>query len=176
MVDSDGGNGSYFLRSFRVLFFPLSSVGPIYGLNLAGQNAIVLNTHKVAFEVLDKRSAIYSDRPRMIVIDEILCRGYSLLLFVMATGMFVHSSATSAILEVYILLLQGGDASASSLVKAQLRRLVKRITHSKLVKPSYSQMPCSRMRRIGRVMSIGAIATFSSRAPHIRVLTFLVIH
>ncbi|KAI0074779.1 cytochrome P450 [Panus rudis PR-1116 ss-1] len=46
--------------------------GPIYSLNLGGQTAIVLNHYKVGHELLDKRSAIYSDRPRMIMPGEIL--------------------------------------------------------------------------------------------------------
>ncbi|KAK7676144.1 hypothetical protein QCA50_020895 [Cerrena zonata] len=47
-------------------------LGPIYSLNLGGQTAIVLNSYRVASEILDKRSAIYSDRPRMIMTSEIL--------------------------------------------------------------------------------------------------------
>ncbi|KAJ7083084.1 cytochrome P450 [Mycena belliarum] len=41
--------------------------GPIFHLNIAGQDAIVLGSHKVAADLLDRRSAIYSDRPRNIV-------------------------------------------------------------------------------------------------------------
>lgn len=47
-------------------------IGPIYSLNLGGKHAIVVNTHKIASELLDRRSLIYSDRPRMIM-PEILC-------------------------------------------------------------------------------------------------------
>jgi len=47
--------------------------GPIYALNLGGKTAVVLNSYKVASEILDKRSAIYSNRPRMIMTGEILC-------------------------------------------------------------------------------------------------------
>ncbi|KAH8091810.1 cytochrome P450 [Cristinia sonorae] len=47
--------------------------GPIFQLNLAGQSAVVLNNYRVAAELLDKRSGIYSDRPRMIMTSEILC-------------------------------------------------------------------------------------------------------
>lgn len=48
-------------------------IGPIYSLNLGGQTAIVVNNYKVASDLLDKCSAIYSDRPRMIMTSEILC-------------------------------------------------------------------------------------------------------
>ncbi|KAF5342805.1 hypothetical protein D9758_013368 [Tetrapyrgos nigripes] len=46
--------------------------GPIFSLNLAGQTMIVLNSHKVAADLLDRRSTIYSDRPRFIMALEIL--------------------------------------------------------------------------------------------------------
>ncbi|KAF5342840.1 hypothetical protein D9758_013372 [Tetrapyrgos nigripes] len=46
--------------------------GPIFSLNLAGQTMIVLNSHKVTADLLDRRSTIYSDRPRFIMALEIL--------------------------------------------------------------------------------------------------------
>ncbi|KAF5343067.1 hypothetical protein D9758_011141 [Tetrapyrgos nigripes] len=64
--------------------------GPIFSLNLAGQTVIVLNSHKVTADLLgtsihapdirvflmivtpDRRSAVYSDRPRFIMAGEIL--------------------------------------------------------------------------------------------------------
>ncbi|KAJ6500677.1 cytochrome P450 [Mycena sanguinolenta] len=49
--------------------------GPIISLNLAGQPLIVLNDYQVATDLLEKRSAIYSDRPRFIMGSEILAGG-----------------------------------------------------------------------------------------------------
>ncbi|KAL0951024.1 hypothetical protein HGRIS_007765 [Hohenbuehelia grisea] len=46
--------------------------GPIISLNLAGQTVVILNTQEVASDVLDRRSDVYSDRPRFIVAGEIL--------------------------------------------------------------------------------------------------------
>ncbi|KAH9937586.1 cytochrome P450 [Fomitopsis serialis] len=46
--------------------------GDIMTLNLLGQTVLVLNSSNVAFELLDKKSAIYSDRPRQPVITEIM--------------------------------------------------------------------------------------------------------
>ncbi|KAJ3785301.1 cytochrome P450 [Lentinula aff. detonsa] len=43
--------------------------GPIVYLNMAGQNIVVLNTKAAATELLERRSAIYSDRPRSIVAE-----------------------------------------------------------------------------------------------------------
>ena len=39
---------------------------------------VVLNTQKAAADLLDRRAAIYSDRPRNIVAAEILCGGLAL--------------------------------------------------------------------------------------------------
>ena len=44
-------------------------------LNAFGQPIIVLHSLKAAFELLDRRANIYSDRPRVIVANEILCGG-----------------------------------------------------------------------------------------------------
>ena len=55
---------------------PLSSVlskadfvinaGPLVYLTVGGQGILVLNTHQVAADLLDRRGHIYSNRPRMI--------------------------------------------------------------------------------------------------------------
>lgn len=42
-------------------------LGPVVYLNIAGQPIVVLNTLKAAGDLLDRRSNIYSDRPRYIV-------------------------------------------------------------------------------------------------------------
>ena len=44
-------------------------------LNALGQPIIVLNSLKVAFELLDRRANISSDRPRFVVSFDILCGG-----------------------------------------------------------------------------------------------------
>ncbi|TFK64022.1 cytochrome P450 [Pluteus cervinus] len=49
--------------------------GPIFSLNFAGQPVIVLNSHEVVGDLLDRRSAIYSSRPRFIMASEILTGG-----------------------------------------------------------------------------------------------------
>lgn len=49
--------------------------GPIVGLNMAGQPMVVLNTGKVCADLMDRRSVIYSDRPRFIMASEILTGG-----------------------------------------------------------------------------------------------------
>ncbi|KAH9975378.1 cytochrome P450 [Lactifluus volemus] len=53
--------------------------GDIFYLNAAGQPIIVLNTQKVAADLLDRRAGIYSDRPRNIVAAQILCGGLAMV-------------------------------------------------------------------------------------------------
>ncbi|KAH9012295.1 cytochrome P450 [Lactarius pseudohatsudake] len=49
--------------------------GDMMYLNAFGQPVLVLQSLKAAFELLEKRANISSDRPRFIVADEILCGG-----------------------------------------------------------------------------------------------------
>ena len=55
--------------------------GDIIYLHAAGQPIVVLNSHKVARDLLDRRSMTYSDRPGNIVACEIMTGG---LLFALA--------------------------------------------------------------------------------------------
>ena len=49
-------------------------------LDGAGQPIIVCNSLKSAVELLDRRSGNYSDRPRLIMAQEILCGGLAFIL------------------------------------------------------------------------------------------------
>lgn len=53
-------------RSYSSSQAGLFTVGPLVYIEAPGQKILVLNTHKVASELLDHRGHIYSDRPRMI--------------------------------------------------------------------------------------------------------------
>ena len=53
-------------------------LGDVFYLNAAGQPIVVLNTQKTAADLLDRRAAIYSDRPRNIVAAQILCGGLAI--------------------------------------------------------------------------------------------------
>ena len=50
--------------------------GDIIYLHAAGQPIVVLNSHKVAGDLLDRRSMTYSDRPRNIVACDIMTGGH----------------------------------------------------------------------------------------------------
>ena len=67
----------------RPILFSLRSTFRIYYrtsehimyLNALGQSIIVLHSLKAAFELLDRRANIYSDRPRSIVAQDLICGG-----------------------------------------------------------------------------------------------------
>ena len=44
--------------------------GPISSVEVFGQRIIILNEHDVAFQLLDERSSVYSDRPTMVFVGE----------------------------------------------------------------------------------------------------------
>ena len=52
-----------------------ASAGPMFRINMAGQNIVVIGSHRIATELFDRRSNIYSDRARNIVAGELLCGG-----------------------------------------------------------------------------------------------------
>ena len=54
--------------------------GDVTYINVLGQETIILNSHKAAVELLDKRSATYSDRPVLTMGGEIVGWSQSLLL------------------------------------------------------------------------------------------------
>jgi hypothetical protein len=49
--------------------------GELIYLNAGGQPIVVLNSQRVAADLLDRRAGIYSDRPRLIVANEIMGGG-----------------------------------------------------------------------------------------------------
>ena len=63
--------------------------GNIIYLNAAGQSMVILNSQKIAADLLDRRAGIYSDRPRNIVASDIMTGGL-LVVFTRYNDMFVH--------------------------------------------------------------------------------------
>ena len=64
-----------FLHFSHGLFLTRTRPGELIYLNAAGQPIIVLNSQRVAADLLDRRAAIYSDRPRYIVACDIMTGG-----------------------------------------------------------------------------------------------------
>ena len=66
------------VSSLPILFSPdlnLSLPGDLIYLNVAGQPIVVINSPKVGVALLDRRAAIYSDRPPNIVASDIMSDG-----------------------------------------------------------------------------------------------------
>ena len=59
-------------------------VGDVVHLKPLGQHIIILGSAKAAFDLLDKRSNIYSDRPKSLVIElyaRVSCHGINQFTF-----------------------------------------------------------------------------------------------
>lgn len=50
----------------------ISTLGDIVSVNLLGQPMVILNSAEIASELLEKRSAIYSDRPTLVMSGEMV--------------------------------------------------------------------------------------------------------
>ncbi|KAJ7835225.1 cytochrome P450 [Mycena leptocephala] len=46
--------------------------GDLIHISIAGQPMLIMNSHKTAADLLDRRASIYSDRPRLLVASELL--------------------------------------------------------------------------------------------------------
>lgn len=62
------------------LYHMSKDYGPIMHLSMAGQPLIILSTHQAAHDLLNRRSARYSDRPRMVMSGELVTKGMHMLL------------------------------------------------------------------------------------------------
>jgi hypothetical protein len=65
----------YQYQSTFPLHLNLSVPGDLIYLNAAGQPVVIINSPKVGVALLDRRAAIYSDRPRNIVASDIMTGG-----------------------------------------------------------------------------------------------------
>ncbi|KAI0345584.1 cytochrome P450 [Trametopsis cervina] len=54
--------------------------GPIFSLDLLGQHVLVLNSHKSAAGFLERCTSVSSDRPRLIMGDELMTRGMHMVM------------------------------------------------------------------------------------------------
>ncbi|KAJ5389179.1 uncharacterized protein N7496_000247 [Penicillium cataractarum] len=54
--------------------------GPIFHVNMLGQPVIILSTSEVAHDLLAKRGAIFSDRPRLFLATELALKGLNILM------------------------------------------------------------------------------------------------
>ena len=63
---------TYLHSDANALAGPSVNLGDVIYINTLGQDTIILNSSKAAVDLLDKRSAIYSDRPVFMMFGEIV--------------------------------------------------------------------------------------------------------
>jgi cytochrome P450 len=73
--------------------------GPIVGLKLGLKNLILIGTYDVARELLDRRGAIYSSRPRVVMAGEIANRGNHTALMPYGPKWKLHNRVHSALMS-----------------------------------------------------------------------------
>lgn len=56
----------------------LLGTGPIYRIKLGQQEVVVVSSADHAIELLDRRSPVYSSRPRQIVANDLISKGLRL--------------------------------------------------------------------------------------------------
>lgn len=101
--------------------FTMKLSGQMMYSNVFGQPFLVINSPKTAFELLDRRANIYSDRPRYVVANKILCGG--LFTIFLSYGDVLVCSFFSKILEFKLsLLFVGGVVIAAPHMKFSPRR------------------------------------------------------
>ncbi|KAK1765113.1 cytochrome P450 [Phialemonium atrogriseum] len=54
--------------------------GPVMHLSMGGQPLIILSTHQAAHDLLNRRSARYSDRPRLVMAGELVTKNMHMLI------------------------------------------------------------------------------------------------
>ncbi len=59
------------LMLYSVINFVHLFIGPLVMINIMGQRICIINSAKVATDLLDTRSSIYSDRPAMPMVKEL---------------------------------------------------------------------------------------------------------
>ncbi|KAI0096816.1 putative cytochrome P450 [Hypoxylon sp. NC0597] len=73
--------------------------GPIFHLNMLGQSVIVLSTSQAAHELLAKRGATFSDRPRLVLAGELALKGLNTLLMPYDDRFHLHQRLENSVLN-----------------------------------------------------------------------------
>lgn len=73
--------------------------GPIYSLQFGPTTLIMLGTHDVARDLLDKRSSIYSSRPKLFMVGELVSKGFRTLLLPYGQRWRTHHKLHNSVLN-----------------------------------------------------------------------------
>jgi hypothetical protein len=63
--------GQWFFFFSNMLLIDTTITGDISHLNILGQDIVFINSAQAAFDLLDKRGAIYSEKPRLVMVGEL---------------------------------------------------------------------------------------------------------
>lgn len=87
-------------RQFEEFYRWSKQYGPIMYLDMAGQPLIVLSSHQAAQDLLSRRSAKYSDRPRRVMCGELVTKGMHMLLRPYDAAYKLHQRMEAPLLSV----------------------------------------------------------------------------
>lgn len=87
-------------RQFEEFYKWSKQYGPIMYLDMAGQPFIVLSSHQAAQDLLSRRSARYSDRPRRVMCGELVTKGLHMLLRPYDAAYKLHQRMEAPLLKV----------------------------------------------------------------------------
>lgn len=76
--------------------------GPIFSLQFGLTTVIMLGTHQAANDLLDKRSSIYSSRPRLVMAGECVTKGLHVLLMPYGNQWRTHQKMQASCLNVRV--------------------------------------------------------------------------
>lgn len=98
--------------------------GPLFSLQYGPTTLIVINSHRVAHDLLEKRSAIYSSRPRATMVHECISKGYRTLNLPYGLQWRTHHRLQAALLNIRMSALYRDvqDLESKQLVKEFLTR------------------------------------------------------
>ncbi|KAF2199340.1 putative O-methylsterigmatocystin oxidoreductase [Delitschia confertaspora ATCC 74209] len=77
----------------------IQQYGPLVSLDFGGTNIILIGTHEVAKDLLDKRGNIYSDRPHSIMVNELTTRDHHILFRHQNSGLFAEQRLQAPVLS-----------------------------------------------------------------------------
>ena len=76
--------------------------GPIFSLQYGLNTVIMLGTHESARDLLEKRSSIYSGRPRLVMADDNVTRGRHILLMTYGPKWRTHTKIQASVLNIRV--------------------------------------------------------------------------
>lgn len=65
---------------FHLYHWSRDLYGPVMHMNMGGQSLVILSSHQAAHDLLNRQSAQYSHRPRMVMLGELVTKGMHTLI------------------------------------------------------------------------------------------------